>query len=310
MDLRKVSQMSKLPRRFGLHHLHYFVVSAENGSFRQAARELEIQESAVSRRVRDLEDQVGASLFHRHSAGVTLTFAGETFLKAARNILGNVEETITDICAAGRGEKGRLTIGIFSSLASGFLNNLIVSFGRSFPEIEIELVNGNPTDHFGAIRSLRLDIAFVSESKSWPDCDNEELWKERVFLVCPEHHELAAGRMSTWDEIADETFLVSEVAPGQEMRDYLVRRLASVSRAPRIQTHAVGRDNLHALVAMGRGLAVTREASTATQFPGVIYLPIEGETLTYSAVWLPHNDNPALRRLLSMARDLAGNNRG
>ena len=63
--------------RIKLHHLRYFVTAAEYGSFRQAGRALGLQESTISRRIRDLEDQLGASLFHRHARGVSLTVAGQ-----------------------------------------------------------------------------------------------------------------------------------------------------------------------------------------------------------------------------------------
>ena len=62
-----------------LRHLRYFIAAAEHGSFRKAGAAVGVQESAISRRIRDLEDQLGASLFNRYNGGVHLTFAGERF---------------------------------------------------------------------------------------------------------------------------------------------------------------------------------------------------------------------------------------
>ena len=59
------------------------------------------------------------------------------------------------------------------------------------------------------------------------------------------------------------------------------------------------------LVAIGRGLTVTSEATTAAHVPGICYRPIVGEVLPFSGVWSPKNDNPALRRFVSMAKVLA-----
>ena len=67
-----------------LRHLCHFVAAAEHGSFRKAGIALGIQESAISRRIRDLEDHLGASLFQRRSTGVTLSLAGQRFLRRAR----------------------------------------------------------------------------------------------------------------------------------------------------------------------------------------------------------------------------------
>lgn len=77
-----------------------------------------------------------------------------------------------------------------------------------------------------------------------------------------------------WHELANGLFIVSEVAPGQEIRDYLVQRLADLGHHPEIQPQYVGRDNLLPLIAVGRGLTLTSEATTAVRFPGVCYRPI------------------------------------
>ena len=55
------------------------------------------------------------------------------------------------------------------------------------------------------------------------------------------------------------------------------------------------------IVSLGRGLTLVSEAATAMSFPGVIYRPLLGEELSFSAVWSPRNENPALRRMLSLA---------
>jgi hypothetical protein len=100
-------------------------------------------------------------------------------------------------------------------------------------------------------------------------------------------------------------FIVTETDPGPAIHDYLVKHLAEIGHRPRVERQAVGRDNLMQLVAMGQGLTLTSEAITAARFPGVVFRPLNGQVWPYSAVWSPRNDNPALRRLLSLARILS-----
>lgn len=283
-------------------HLRYFIAAAEHGSFRKAGAAIGVQESAVSRRIRDLEDRLGASLFHRHNAGVCLTFAGRRFLRHSRQIIRNLGEGATDIGALGRAENGCVRIGIYSSIASGFLAELLHSYGIRHGDVRIELVDGNPDEHIAAIRQFRLDVAFLTGERDWPGCDRAHLWTERIFTVLPDQHPLAARAELTWPNLAEEPFIVSEAAPGQEIHDHLVRELAALGRHPEIQVQSVGRDNLLPLVAIGRGLTLVSEAMTVALLPGITYRPIAGEILPFSAVWSPNNDNPAFRRLLSMAR--------
>ena len=288
-------------------HLCCFVVVAEQGSFRKAAVALGVNQSAISRRIHDLENLVGVSLFHRHSGGVSLTYAGERFLRRVRHGLRIIHEGTRSIATVGRGEEGVVHVGIFSSLASGFLSELLCDYAKRHKKVRMEFVDGDPADHVAAIRDLRLDVAFVTGTSIWAGCEIAPLWLERVFAVLPDEHRLADKEEIEWADLAGESFIVTHVAPGQEIHDYLIQRLAELGRHPEIERQYVGRDNLLRLVALGRGLTVTSEATTAVQIPGVSYTPISGEILPFSAIWSPNNDNPALRRLISLARSKAKN---
>lgn len=288
-----------------LRHLRYFVAAAEYGSFRKAGAALGLSQSAISRCIADLEDKIGASLFHRHAWGVSQTDAGQRFLQRARQALRAVSEGAHDVASVGRSEEGSIRIGIYSSIASGFLADLLGSYGRSHSKVRIEMVDGNPDEHVASIRRLNLDVAFITGDREWADCERQHLWSERVFAVLPEDHALTEREELEWRELSDENFIVSETAPGQEIYDYLVQRLADLGRHPEIQVQRVGRDNLVPLVALGRGLTVVSEAMTVAQFPGVVYKPILSEVLPFSAVWTATNDNPAFRRFLSLAKAMS-----
>lgn len=288
-----------------LRQLGYFLAAVEHGSFRKAASSLGVQESTVSRRIRDLEDQLGASLFIRHNGGVRLTIAGQRYVPHARKALRQIGQGAQDVAAIGRSEEGRIRIGIFSSLASGFIFELLRAYDREHNNVQIEFVEGDPTDHVAAIRQLRLDVAFVTGTAEWAGCESEYLWSERVFAVLPADLPISQKDELTWHDLAGQRFIVSDAAPGQEIHDYLVQRLADLGHHPQIDLQYVSRDNLLPLVAVGRGLTVMHEAATAAHAPGITYRPIADEILPYSAVWSPTNDNPACRRFLSLARSMS-----
>lgn len=288
-----------------LRHLRYFIAAAEHGSFRKAGVARDVQESAISRRVRDREDELGASLFHRYNGGVRLTFAGERFLRRARQIIRSVGHGAEDVASIGRSEGGRVRIGIYSSIASGFLADLLRLYEKQHPSVDIEMIEGGPAEHVAAIRQFKLDVAFVRGTRVWSDCDAAHLWMERAFVVLPDRHVLAEREEIQWQDLTEQAFIVSDTAPGQEIHDYLVLRLADLGQHPDIRVQYVGRDNLLLLVALGRGLTVVSEAMTAARFPGLCYRPIAGEILLFDAVWSPKNDNPAFRSFLSLARLMA-----
>ncbi|MEJ5022936.1 LysR family transcriptional regulator [Ochrobactrum vermis] len=297
--------MAKRPCPIELRHLSYFVAAAEHGSFRKAGAAIGVGASAISRRIRDLEDHVGVSLFHRRTNGVSLTYAGQNFLRRARQGLRTIQEGAQSIGLIGRGEAGVLRVGIFSSLASGFLANLLHAYDERHGDVRVDFVDGNPAEHVAAVRQLRPDVAFITGTAAWQDCETTQLWSEGVFAVLPDKHPLSAKEELGWRDLAEECFIVSEAAGGPEIRDYLVQRLAELGRSPVIEPQKVGRDNLLTLVALGRGLTLTSEATTAARFPGVVYRQMAGESLPFSAVWSRRNDNPAFRQLLSLARAMS-----
>ncbi|MBX9451555.1 MAG: LysR family transcriptional regulator [Mesorhizobium sp.] len=294
--------MAKRLELIELRHLRCFVAAAEHGSFRKAGVALGRSQSAVSRCIAKLEDEVGASLFHRHTWGVSQTHAAHRFLIHARRALRTVGQGAQEVASAGRSEEGRVRVGIYSSIASGFLPELLASYRERHSAVRIEMVDGNPAEHVGLIRKLGLDIAFITGTRDWLDCERSYLWSERVFVVLPVHHALANREEIMWSDLTDETFIVSDTAPGQEIYDHLVRRLADLGRHPEIQVQYVSRDNLVPMVALDQGLTLVSEAMTVAQFPGVTYRPIVGEILPFSAVWSASNDNPAFRRFLSLAK--------
>ena len=89
-------------------------------------------------------------------------------------------------------------------------------------------------------------------------------------------------------------------------------RFTDARHNPSVQKLDVGRETLMNLVSIGFGISLASEATTATLFPKVVFRPIVGndELLHFYAVWLAHNDNPALRRFLALARQLASKRRG
>ncbi|MFC0813420.1 LysR family transcriptional regulator [Paracoccus panacisoli] len=102
-----MKETAKFPDSIELRHLRYFIAAAEHGSFRKAGSSLGLSQSAISRCIADLEDRMGASLFHRHAWGVSQTFAGQRFLHRARRAIKTIDEGAHEVAAAGRSEQGR-----------------------------------------------------------------------------------------------------------------------------------------------------------------------------------------------------------
>lgn len=288
-----------------LRDLRTFVAVAEASGFRRAAMQLGVRQSIVSRRIRDLEDHLGASLFERHRAGARLTYAGSRFLGDVRMVLSRLDSAERAIRVVGVAGEGCLRLGVVASFSTSFLNRLLRRWIAEHPKVALELVEGGPSEHIGLVRSRHLDLTFVTGHGTVLGCDVERLWSEPVLTALPSEHALAGRSVLELPETAGERFLVSRGAPGPEIHDFIVKRLSELDFSPRICVADVGREGLMSMVGLGLGVTLVSGAEAGVIYPGVSFVPVAGEAVPFSAVWAPDNDNPALRRFLSLARVMA-----
>ena len=296
---------------FDMRALQYVLAAAEQMSFSGAARALDMKVSSVSRHVRKFEDNLGISLFERTTSGVRLTNAGTRLLDDIIPILQMAEAVLQQAGAAGRAEDGMVRVGIITTLAGGFLRELIASFRRSYPGVQLDIQDGGRRDHLRAIRARQLDIAFFTGNVPVAGCDVEEFWRERVHVAMTVQHSLAGRNSLDWPELRSERFIVSTMEPGPEVHDYIVRRVADYSTYPDVTYRRVTVETLMHMVAIGEGITLVSEGWTSMRFPDLALRPLTAaeDIVPFSAVWSPASDNPALRRFLSFARDLAARQR-
>lgn len=192
--------------------LRAFECAARHGSFTLAAEELHLTQSAVSRQVKDLEAQLGFSLFRRNGRRVALTDAGGEFARALALDLDRLKQTVSRAVAAGN-ERTSLRIATLSTFASRWLIPRLPDFEARFPEVEISLSTRLRPFSFDA---ERFDLAIHHGSADWPDTQMSRLCGEEILAVgSPEFiqtHDLANASA---DDIANAPLLHLETRPGQ-----------------------------------------------------------------------------------------------
>lgn len=287
--------------------LKHALVVAEQLSIRRAAAVLGIHQSAVSRRIRALEDEIGVSLFERSRRGVRVTTAGAEFLRTAQAAIRELDYGIRRASSAGSGSRGHLRIGIFASVARGFSYEAVRAFAERHPSVGIEVVEGAPRDHLLHLRAQNLDVALLTGSPAVDGLVAEQLWSESVALALPSDHSLATAKEINWSMLRGERFIVSRDEPGPEIHEWLIARLASLGHHPEILRHNVSRETLLVLVGLNFGLTVVSEAATGAIYPNVLYraLTRDEDAVPFCAVWSPENDNPACRRFLALMQAMA-----
>lgn len=295
------------PAEFDFRHIRSFLAVAEHGSIRRAATALGTQSSTVSRQIRSLEENTGVSLFERHGSGVRPTSAGSRLAERLRDALANFERAFQHAQRAGSAEEGELSIGFYTSLASGRLRSLLGAYRTAWPGVCCQFTEATPTEQLSGLRRRSLDAAFLILTEAMQDFQSIPLWTERVYVALPDNHVLATSDVLTWERIRYEPFIVRRWANGSMIWYKLAERKIADGIALNITQHDVSRESLLGLVASGQGLTLVSEAATGLSVPGLVYRPIDDPdaTVTVRLAWMPDNDNPALRRFISFAKSSA-----
>ncbi|QPQ36271.1 LysR family transcriptional regulator [Lysinibacillus sp. JNUCC-52] len=139
---------------------------AEVSSFTKAADALGLTQSAVSHAVSSLEKECGFALIHRSRTGVTLTSEGQTMLRAMRNVL-DADELLQQEAAHILGvTRGKLRIGVISSISSNWMPEIIRIMDNQFPGIQVELREGDYYEIEQWLQSGEVDAGFLNGQKS------------------------------------------------------------------------------------------------------------------------------------------------
>lgn len=286
-----------------LRHLRYAVATARNGSFSAAALELEVQQPVVSRRIRELEEELGAALFDRSTAGAKLTPVGEDFAVMAGRILDDLQRLTDRIRAAVQGRRGSVVLGFYRSLSSGNLRFVLRRFRESHPEIGLDLLEAPFVELMADIHSGKLDVAVIlGDPDRCSVLNTMAIGTEQLMAVLPENHPLAEKPFVYWSEMKGERLLLSYQDPGPDIRNIVVAKLAAPSDSPQIFNLHVSRESILSQVGAGEGLSLQCECASGLTGLGAVFRPVHdanGATrIGYIACWHPENDNPALKTFL------------
>lgn len=276
---------------------------AEHLNFRHAANALGVSQSSVSTRVKMLEQDLGILLFERRPRGVRLTEAGRQFVEEIAAGIGHLDHAIKTVGAVVQGETGQLRMGLHAPVAFGFLADLRRRYRQTWPGVDLITVEGRSSQAIRQVLDGSLDIAFVLGRLDTPQCHTRELWREPMVIALPEDHPLASGESVAWSDLSGETFLVRYGGAGPQVHEHVVRRMTERDISPLVRRCDVERDTLMHMIAEGEGVTLTCASAGRVAFPGVRFMAVadEPEPARYSAIWSPHNHNPALRDLLDLA---------
>lgn len=207
------------------HKLKVFCTVAETKSFSKASERIHITQPAVSLLVQSIEELYETKLFERSSNTVTLTPAGETLYRYAKEILelySNAEKEIGEITGL---VKGSIRIGSSTTIGNYLLPSVIADFRKKHPTIKVHLLVGNTKRIVEFLTAGNIDIALVESDVEKQKLVVEKLLSDELILIVPPLHPWAKKKTVSILEITEEPFIMREEGSGtrQVIEKYLAK---------------------------------------------------------------------------------------
>jgi len=292
-----------------MRHLRYFLAVADYGSVAEAARRMHIVQPALSRQIKDLEEELGAELFRRSSKGAELTVVGQHFVIDARRLLQDLDMAKERAIRIAQGQSGSLRIGVSPIyIWHPTVLSQIHEFKQMYPDIAIMLEPALSAQLLMDIADGKLDAGFMSwRDPSDPRYQARSLFECGLMLAIPRHGALSIDVPQQLAELKDQPCIMfhREVAPAYY--DFMIRQFQLVGLTPRI-VHMGGDINaVLGLVAVGMGYAIVPD-TTVHSCPSAVLLVRHPElTLSYHVefVWRRDPENTALDQFIrNLPQDL------
>ncbi len=264
--------MENIPRT-DLKLLRYFLAVAEELHFGRAAARLHMSQPPLSLHIKELESQLNTPLFIRHSRSVTLTPAGRVLMEEARALIAQANRMLAKVEQIGRGEAGRITLGMVGTALWGGVRPAIHRFMKDNPQVEIAFKEKSPGMQQVLLERGELDVGIWRMVATPPPGFTSQRLHQAAFLVAlPGDHPLCSMETIPLAALRDESFIT---LPRQHSDwAFLLKICSQAGFEPHITREVVEPQTILALISMGLGVTLMADSYAQMHWPDVVFRPL------------------------------------
>lgn len=287
-----------------LRHLKYFLAVAETQNLRLAAQKVHVTQPALSRKIKEIEEELGLQLFDRLPKGLHLNRTGKFYQKQLGGIIRQIDDANERVRQFTHTERGSLTLGAPDFvLWQGEVNQSIRQFRHRYHDVELEMYSDTPIVLQKRLELDQIDGAFLYHyAELPPEYSVQPIAQDKLVLAYP----------ASWESSITSSLSIEKLNQFPAVRlprsvdpyyyDWLEQLFSRIHWAPNTVEWAHGESTMLGLVASGSGVAIVNERhfsrpSTMIQYTSLEQLP---DTSPLSFVYKNTSDNPMLMRFLQL----------
>jgi DNA-binding transcriptional LysR family regulator len=294
-----------------LRHLRYFIAAAEELNFRRAADRLHITRPALSKQIKDMEEELGVRLIERNTAKASLTDAGHAYLPEARRILAMTAQAAVFAREASTGlKRARLTINGAGPLTAIFLPGVLKAYHEKYPEVEIVLLELLMSDQMVALEGGEIQIAFVVEDEATTGQSQFQrllVLRSSFGVAVSLGHRLAKRAKIDLAEIQGEPLVCFGNEHSSPHADHIRRLFAQKKIEPGRIRLIQGFDSLVAMVASEHGISLMPQVLDVHRNKDMAIVPLMGarpdQDIKLWAVWRSGEQSQVVHHFLNTLRE-------
>jgi DNA-binding transcriptional LysR family regulator len=284
-----------------------FIAIAEEGGFQKAANTLHISQTALTRRLQNLEVHLGVKLVERTTRSIALTKIGSDFLPHGRRLLTELQSTLLEIQQSGQAQRGDISIACVPTAGVQYLPRIIKRYAARYPNNRIKILDHLSPGVSDAVLSREAEFGIRQSGPQHPELSTIALLQDRYVLICRDDHPLADRKSITWKQLAASPLIVpshfrtnrAQVDAALAGREVALQPYFEVGRS----STAVGMVAEGVAAAIVPGLAVQTSAYAKLRVLPIVH-PVVSWTLVLVARKKAHL-SPAAQALYDMLRDEA-----
>ena len=283
-------------------HYKYFLALAKDLHFRKAAESLYISQPGLSRQIKQMESELGISLFERHNRKVELTKAGLYLQKELTSNFKRLDDIVNHAKLLNDGIDGNLKMGYVGSAMQQVIPDLLLEFKKIYPNV---LFNLNEMDNEKQIQALlrqEIDLGFIRMERVPRGLSIQSVFEDTFSLVLPKNHKLNLSNFTDLSQLKDESFILFDASYSESYHEKVMQIFDDCDFTPLISHYTVNASSIFRLVENNFGISIVPTSLKLGYDMGIKFIELKKipQRTTLRTVWNSINTNPVLGNFLNV----------